>query len=284
MSKDNIASRAMVVSLSISTWTGRKLDKGVTRSANNAFGATEGAGRYNKQLLPKEALEPIIKVVSAARTYLYDNTLPWKDNGERVLLSVNYFDHMQKIREFKNDFLDEVDNFATRYNEFREKARFELNHMFKSDDYPSIDEIRSKFSFNHRISPIPVANDFRVEMSQDEVEKVREEIEEATRHYAEQAMQNVWEQLRKTIGHMAERLGDPKAKFHATTITNLEDLVGRIPHLNLTEDPALVEQTKEIKDCLVGYTAEELKKDPQVRQGVAKEADRIMDKMKGMFA
>ena len=283
MSKDNIATRAMIVTLNISTWTGRKLDKQATREVNQGHGAAETAGRYNKMLLPKEALEPITKVASAARQYLYANTLPWRDNGDRVLLSSGYFDHMQKIADFQQDFKDEVDIFAGKYIEFREKARFELNSLFKREDYPDIDEIEDKFGFTHKISPIPVAKDFRVQMSEDEVNKVREEIEVSVKQYSEDAMKSVWKQMHDMIKHMGARLGDPKAKFHSTTLTNLEDLCERIPQLNLTEDAALDKQTREVEDCLVGYTADELKRDPQVRAGVAKEADRIAHKMAGLF-
>lgn len=283
MKTESIAKRAMLVSLSISTWTGRKLDKQATAEVNQAHSAKDTAGRYNKMLMPKVALEAVSKVASAARGYLYENTLPWKDNGERVLLSTSYFDHMQKMRDFEQQFKDEVDNFVDQYYSNRERARYELNSLFKEEDYPDVSEIRYKFSFNHRVGVLPTANDFRVEMPQDEIDKVRAELEGEMNRYAKTAMDSVWKQLSETLAHMAERLGDPQAKFHATTITNLEDLIARLPHLNLTEDNTLDTLASEIKDCLIGYTAPELKSDPTVRAAVATEADRIHKKMAGMF-
>jgi hypothetical protein len=47
----SIASSAMLVELSISTWTARKLDKKVSAEVDSAKGTKTSAGNYNKNLL-----------------------------------------------------------------------------------------------------------------------------------------------------------------------------------------------------------------------------------------
>ena len=61
------ASRAMIVSLSISQWSGRRLDREVTDEVNQQHNAASDAGRYNKLLLPREALAGIVAIVSERR-------------------------------------------------------------------------------------------------------------------------------------------------------------------------------------------------------------------------
>ena len=280
---NSIAERAMGVTLRVKTWQARKLDKDATAEVNENHGAKSDAGRYNKLLLPKKALEPISKIVSASRAYVYANTTPWSDNGIRALLSANYFDHMEKIRDFQTEFDDAVDVFCEEYNAHREQARFELNSLFKAEDYPDVCEIREKFEFRHVVSGLPVAGDFRVDMADDEIERIRTQITDENARNVKTAMDSVWKQLLDTVSHMGNRLRDPNAKFHSTTITNIEDLIERIPRLNLTDDATLTQYAQEIKDCLVGYTAADIKQDPTVRQGVAREADRITKKMAGLF-
>ncbi|OGT54221.1 MAG: hypothetical protein A3E01_00080 [Gammaproteobacteria bacterium RIFCSPHIGHO2_12_FULL_63_22] len=103
------------------------------------------------------------------------------------------------------------------------------------------------------------ANDFRVEIGQDETERIRQEIDSAVRGCAQDAMASVWQEMRDTLAHLAAKLGDPNARFQATTVSKIEDLVQRLPHLNLTEDPHLEHFRSEIDKCLNGYTAGELR-------------------------
>jgi len=62
-------------------------------------GAQADAGRYHKVLLPKAALAEVHKIVSDARQEHYFMTLPWDDNGYRVLPAAAYMDHTEKMRE-----------------------------------------------------------------------------------------------------------------------------------------------------------------------------------------
>lgn len=80
-----LSTRAMLVSLSISQWSGRRLDREITDEVNQSHNAASDAGRYNKLLLPKEALGGIVSVVSETRTDFLKRTLPWMDNGSRIM-------------------------------------------------------------------------------------------------------------------------------------------------------------------------------------------------------
>ena len=51
-----LSRKAVLVSVNISQWTARKLDREVTDEVNASHGAQKDAGRYNKLLLEKEAL------------------------------------------------------------------------------------------------------------------------------------------------------------------------------------------------------------------------------------
>lgn len=279
-----IASRAMIVNLHISQWSGRKLDKQVSEEVATDHGASRDAGNFNKLLLDKAALAPIQTIASAARMYCYNNTLPWGDNGDRVLLASNYFDFMAKMREYKQEFDAEVDTLVDDYTAHVEQARFRLNSMFKEQDYPSANSVRDRFSLRYKVRPIPTAGDFRVQMSQDEVDTLRDQIAQELSVVVDEAMKSLWEEARTTMSHLYGRLADPKATFKASTIKNFEEFVERLPHLNLTQDTALEEFRKELKAGLVGYTAEELRKDSTVRVAAAVETKRIMDKFAGAWA
>ena len=63
--------------------------QGPVRQASNHVAvhhdAAASAGRYNKCLLPKAAFAALTATVSACRTAHYENTVPWDDQGSRLL-------------------------------------------------------------------------------------------------------------------------------------------------------------------------------------------------------
>jgi predicted metal-dependent peptidase len=72
-------------------------------------------------------------------------TLPWDDNGYRVLPSAAYMDHTEKMRELSNRFTPAVDALAREFGNLVEQAKVRLGGLFRPEDCPAPDELRSKF-------------------------------------------------------------------------------------------------------------------------------------------
>jgi hypothetical protein len=85
IAEPSLSSRAMLCALSISMWSAQKHDREASEEIATRHGAQVDAGRYHKVLLPKQALAEIRRIVSDARSEHYFMTLPWDDNGYRVL-------------------------------------------------------------------------------------------------------------------------------------------------------------------------------------------------------
>ena len=86
MTTNNVLStRAMLSGLTIRQWTARKLDKRVTAEVAATHGTDSHVGRYNKSLVAKESLAAIVAAANAARALHYARTLPWLDDGARIL-------------------------------------------------------------------------------------------------------------------------------------------------------------------------------------------------------
>ena len=80
----SLASRAMLCSLSICQWSARKHDPEASEEIAARHGAQANAGRYNKVLLPPEALGDLKRIAGEARREHYFMTLPWDDAGYRT--------------------------------------------------------------------------------------------------------------------------------------------------------------------------------------------------------
>ena len=86
ISVPSISSGAMLVELSISTWTGRKLDKRASQDVVQANGADTGTANVHKKLLGDcQELVAVQKFGANSRNIHYSSTMPWSDVGWRML-------------------------------------------------------------------------------------------------------------------------------------------------------------------------------------------------------
>jgi len=271
--------KAMLVYLNIGFWTARKYDKKISQEIEAQYN-TDDAGRYNKILIAKEHLANIQKTISAARTFHYDNTLPWSDQGGRLLPSANYFNYVKSIQSFKDDFEREVTNFLKVYPSLKDEAKQRLNGMFDEEDYPDAATLETKFAIKSMILPVPEADDFRVNLTDDEVDSIRTSIREQVQDSTQAGMKDLWQRLFKVVDHMVERLSDPDNKFKNTLIENITDLCDLLPKLNITADPELDEAVQEIKAKLTVNDSQTLRDNDVARSKTAIEAQKILNKMR----
>lgn len=271
--------KAMLVYMNISFWTARKYDKKISQEVENKYGADE-AGRYNKILIAKEHLSNIQKIISTARTFHYANSLPWMDNGGRLLPTANYFDYVKAIRNFQDEYEREVNNFLIVYPNLKQDARQRLNAMFDEEDYPDVNTLETKFNIKNMILPVPEADDFRVSLTEEEVDSIKESLEEQVKDSTEAAMNDLWKRLFKVVSHMSERLSDPDNKFKNTLVENIEDLCELLPKLNITDNQVLAVAVNEIKAKLTTNDSQTLRDNDVVRRKTAVEAQKILNKMR----
>jgi hypothetical protein len=294
--------KALLVSLTISQWSARKLDRKITTETNKRYAATEDAGRYNKLLIGGSYLAELQGLVSEARLLHYRVTRPWADEGPRILPNALYENFSNNFRELKQKFEVAKKNFIRVYPEAVKQRQKQLNGAFDPADYPSVEEMEHKFQMTLRFMPLPDADDFRSDLDSEIVEDIRQEIAEASDQAVAGAMKATIEQIIATVGHMAERLKDYKPAeveyaqptrrksgkgkrttlekaegvFRDSLVKNVRELVDLLPAFNLTNDPELDKITKRMAKELCAEDADELRKNDKARKSVAKSADDIL--------
>ncbi len=275
-----ITERAMLAAVHISIWTAVKHDRKVSREVAQQHGAHQSAGRYNKQLLREaERLESLRSLSGQIRQYFYKITLPWSDEGYRLLPAHFYFELTTKMREFEQAFAQQVEEFLAVYPNYIEQVRPELNGLFREEDYPSTGKLRDKFGVRLEVLPIPSGQDFRVTLSQEEQARVAREIDENVRQSLQRGTEDLWVRLKGVVSHLVERLKEPESRFHASLVTNVFELVDLLPRLNVNQDDDLNRFAGEIKDSLCGFTAHDLKKNEILRVATANDAAQILTEM-----
>lgn len=284
MTGNILASKAMLAGVRIKKWSVTKLDRNVTDQVHRQHNAAADSGRYSKALIAKSALQAIDKAANEARIYHYKVTLPWQDNGNRLLPSCLYTEYSDAMRLAREAFERESAAFVANYPSFVADAKIRLNGLFESSDYPDAAIVAKRFSFDVNISPVPDAADFRVNLGASELQRVQDGVRQQTQEALQEAMRDVWKRVAENVGHMAERLkafkpatGTKKAEgiFRDSLVENVRELVGLLPSLNITGDPALSDIATAMQSELCALDPAELRDSDAARAKIAKAADAI---------
>lgn len=279
----------MVVSLKITTWSAKRYDRQITEEVITEHKADSDAGRFNKQLASKKFLEPLQKVMSAARTYHYEHTLPWGENGERLLPSDEYFDYTAEMQRLKGKFEHEVMMFLSGYQAVIDDGRSKLGEMFSETDYPSQTEIAKKFAFKSTFLPVP-QNDWRINVGEEEIQKLRMNMETEINTRLSDAKRDLWRRVSDHLVHMKERLtgfeldtnGERKMlSFKDSLFDNIRGLIETLPKLNVDEDPHIQDAVNELNKLLAN--PKEVRQSIQLRNEKAEQVEAALEKFNAFF-
>ena len=283
----NLDTCAMLVEFNASVWTARKLDKTTTDEVVSSKNATaKDAARVNKHLLAgRTELDVIQQMVGRARTYVYDHTLPWSDSGLRLLPTVNFVAFTERMNQFEEEFERMVAEFVTIYPTLISAQAMSLGDMFKRSDYPTANEMVTKFAFRIGFLPVPTAGDFRVDIGNEAQEELRTRLNEMAEERIEAAMKDIRARLGDHMKRMSDRLttdyvqGEAKQRrFHDSLVDGALELCDLTKALNVVGDATLEAARKELEGALLGVTPQELRKNEHVRQDTKKAVDSILSK------
>lgn len=274
--------RAILANLSISSWSARKYDKKVTAETNHAHGAASDAGRYNKMLLPADAssYKALTSHIAATRVLHYAETLAWSDDGWRLLPVANYQKYTDKLRTAKHEYDSLLLDFLSDYPSLQQAARIKLNGMYRDEDYPS--DVAGKYGFGIEYSPVPSGGDFRVELSQSEIDIIATRTESRVSDAFKDAHRDAVKRLYDCVARIHERLAQPDAIFRDSLIGNARELCDVLTRLNISGD-ATLETLRKQTDSLATVQPDTLRSDAVTRIQTANEAQGILDSMLSVY-
>ena len=275
-----ISDKALLVSIKISQWTGRKLDRAATRDVEDNFKTEGRVGNYTKKLLPKSSeLKAIAQHVSAMRAYFYENTLPWYSDGSRIISSKNYIDFTKEFGKRKREFDAAVVSFLRNYDRLQRNAEANLGNLYNASDYPSAEALGLCFGCEIAFFPVPDVSDFRTEVLDSE----KANFIKAMRETEAAATAECYNRLKKVISKATETLAQPKAIFRDSLIDNITELCELLPKLNVMEDSTLESVRQEVARVVRSTSSEGLRRSADDRKKATDALSGIMDKMAGVM-
>jgi hypothetical protein len=281
-----LTERALLVALNISEWRARSRDREVTARVAREHGADHDAGCYTKVLLPKAFLACIGQVRTQARACHYELTLPWCDDGFRILPVDLHLAYMDRLRELRTRFEQAVADFLAAYDDDRARtaARHKLGSLYREADYPSSQRLRRAFAFEIKLLPLPDGHDWRIDLPESTVERIRRDLASHLEDAQHMALADLYRRLASVVSRMATTLGDPERVFRNSLVRNVRELCELLPHLNIARDHDLDALNREIEARLARLEPEALRSDPSSRQSAAVNAAALLETIEARLA
>jgi hypothetical protein len=280
MTTNALSERAMLASLNIRRWSPALTDKKITHEVATSHAVSEKrAGKYRKNAIDVKApsFQAVVSAASELRNQHYFYTLPWSQDGARILPSAVFEKYSDEMRKLRLTFDKSVQGFVDDYPRLMLVAKRELNGMYNQADYPT--NIAAKFGVDIAFMPMPDSQDFRASLSESAVSEIKKGIEAELQKTTQLAMHEPYERLYTHISRMVERLSDKKAIFRDTLVTGLADLCAILPGLNLMGDPQLDDLRKRAESLIANVDPQDLRDVPAVRRDVARKAAEIQSIM-----
>lgn len=284
MTAHTIANTAVLATLSISRWSGRKFDKDASDELNISKHASKDAARVNKLLVSGQLLGPVNRHLSKVRAHFYANTLPWDDNGSRVLPANKLWDMQRYMQEAKVTLQELLRDVLRQYAHEVSNNCSRMGDLFNPNDYPSTGTIQSKYGIHMRVMPIPTEDDFRVSFTEEHARAIREQVQSDLADMTQNAVEHIWESMGEMLTTVRDRLRSSDGRF-TSIFDNLNRMVDDLSALNVTCDPKIEElQRTAQKRLLALRDPKALKADDAGREQAASDIDDVLKQFDGMWS
>lgn len=281
----SISSSAMLVELNISVWTGQKTDRGATDKVTCEARASQDAGLFKKNLMAGTTLrKEIADYAALCRAWHNGRTMPWSDRGPRLLPTSLFFDYKTEANARRYYFNNKRDKFVAEYPQLLADAPQHLGALFNPADYPTVEEVASKFDFKLVFTPLPDAGDFRLDVGNADLAELKAQYDAAYEARVTDAMQSAWDKLHEALTHMGEKLTDsdssdaPKRQFRDTFVSNLSELCSLLTHLNITKDPKLEMARRDLEKMVANVDIDDIRKDAGCRADLKAQVEAALSK------
>jgi hypothetical protein len=272
----------MLVDLNIAIYSGRKQDKHTQSEVTAAKGSAskKAASVYKNLFAECKELDDITKFQARARAEHYRLTMPWSDNGARLLPTAALQDYKQSMNRFQAEFQRLVDAFLDKYDTLVAAAAFQLGTLFDRDEYLLREQVARRFRMDISFTPLPTAGDFRLDIESEVQRELVEQYEKRMAAQLAQANRDSWDRLHAALTRMSDRLvieGDGKKRvFHDTLVTGAQELCELLTAMNVTKDPQLESARRQLEGVLSGVTPKELREEHGTRIETKRKVDAIL--------
>jgi hypothetical protein len=269
--------RAVLVHVTISQWRGRYVDDNVANEVAAKYGVQDTYDSYVKNLLPPAAFQAIRRNARDIRDFISKNTLPWQDNGIRVLPSKSYLKFMTQLSSLRDDFDRSVQLFVDNYPRWVEHAKQSKKGLFDETQYPSQQGLKNHFGVELNITPFPEVEDFRIDsVSENDMEALREQARASVGSAMDKASQALITRIRDRVQLLHQALKTPSRSVFETTVTAVPDMANLANDLNINDDPEVTFLANAVISTMQDVSADKIRLSSTFRREIADKLNVIL--------
>jgi len=258
------------------SWLGtqRKLSDAQTKQAADTFHAETDLVTASKKLI--DTKNPTYRVLTALKSqvsaYWRSMTLPYPQEGIRLIKQSDVAAFEEKMREFKEQLSAAAANLQLEYESVKEAARQKLGDLFNAADYPST--LEGVFDIKWEYPAVDAPNylmTFNPELYEQEQRRIQGRFETAVL-MAEQAFA---ERLQELVSHLIERLTDEpdgtKKTFKSSAIENFKEFYENFRSMNVRSNAQLEGLITQANDLVAGVEAKDLRTNADLRRNLSQQ-------------
>lgn len=302
------AAQSILITLNISVYTSRKKDKQTSAEVQQAKGAgsSQAVSSYKNLFAECAELKSITSYAQDSRNWFNKVTRVWGDNGQRQLKVSSFYNNVDKeLSSRAARYKLFVDAFLRIYNVQVSKQAFMLGSLFNREEFPTVEEVASKFAFRFTTEPMPLSGHFCVDAEQDAINELVRRYEEEMQRRVSVAQSDLFERVRKHVEHIHERMVaclafDPdaveetrtvdefgvttaidikkprKPKLYDTLLDSALEQCNLLQDLNIGNDPVLESMRTKLYNAIVSTDIDSLKKSPELQGSMKKKMEDIL--------
>ena len=280
--------KAVLISVKRNMYSPYKLDQEESKQY--------GAGNVNKHLFEgrNNLVKSTISKFTEVYTYVKDNTVPWTTGVD--MLNINhYIEFTSGLRQRVDDANRAVDTLCLSWED-EVKADLERlgeialakgkPNLANANDYPDVDELRSKFGIHIRYMPVPTTGDFRVGISDDDKASLQQQLDDAGINANKHVIRSMIEPMERAIAKLSVPIGNDGSVFRDTLVDNLVDVTERMNKINLSDDATIQGSIDNLRDLISSYSSEQgkdlLRSSQTSREKAVTDIDALCKQMSGL--
>jgi hypothetical protein len=268
-------SNSILVTLSVSFWSGYKHDKSASAKTIEEHHMEKGAGKFNKKLLPKFALKDIKDIITQFKYFFSENTLPYNALLGTRILPASGFIEFQKETSIQTGLLNTaVNKFVKEYEDNKDTAKQMLGDLYNPADYPEVEQVRKKFAIQVSYFPVPEPERFSSQITNKEILRLNEQLSEMSM----EAKFDLINRTEKAALALLDTLQRPGKRVHKSTVNeNITKLSGQLETLNYENDELIAEVKEVVDENILNIRVDDVKDSPTYRKKMIKKTQIVLD-------
>jgi hypothetical protein len=271
---------ALIAKLTVHGLTRSAQSRDLTETLAHREGMSLDSVAVSQKLLPMDALKlagihsvaELFTTCGTLSKFHRDNTLPWDNEGGRILPAVHYDKYQTAIGKLIERLHLLRDTVADQWDtQILPVCRAAHSHRFKPELYPTRIGILQKVDATIAYSPL--STDFRTDILGEAVAaqlsaQAADRLSAAVSTSNKQIAAALLDMLQKVVDIMA----NPKGKLYDSLFSNLREFLDRMPALNLNNDPTIADLRQAVGAKIARYSMETVRQFPAMRGSLASTA------------